>query len=122
MSDREIKFRYILEKYDSKERQTVILTLGNLEDGCMIDGGEFDDWAVVAKSEYTGRKDKNDKEIFEGDIRRYDDIQVCVWFVSGFIWLHWRTKEDTYPLYSTFELNLCSEVIGNIHDNPELLR
>ena len=75
--------------------------------------------------QYTGLCDKNDKKIFEGDIveRRA--------FCGGYVWkkcflVEWN---ESFPgwweyrcsqFYSMLDGN-C-EVIGNIHDNPELLK
>lgn len=78
--------------------------------------------------QYTGLKDKNSKEIYEGDIVQIDSMdelrvgyvelvadQYCI--VCGEEDGHKIVAEFYY--YSKPEEN-C-EVIGNIHDNPELL-
>lgn len=81
----------------------------------------FDD---VVLMQYTGLKDKNGKKIFEGDIvnckffdRMVGDIAGvinfidCVWAVSDF-----KNKR----LYQLIDVDNI-EIIGNIHENPELL-
>ena len=86
--------------------------------------GEFDDtYQVLPETvgQYTGLTDKNGKRIFEGDIvcfhgELYNEIFYIV-FADGCFRLG-RKNGYSYTLQ-----NLCSalEVIGNIHDNPELL-
>ena len=78
--------------------------------------------------QYTGLTDKNGKKIFEGDIikciSRFDAKDMVVIFETAEFHLVdcQRYKNYTeccgYRQFGTME----TEVIGNIHDNPELLR
>ncbi|EFR8856883.1 hypothetical protein H0279_002996 [Listeria monocytogenes] len=83
--------------------------------------------------QYTGLKDKNGKKIFEGDIveiigdEGYEFTSVVEYFgESGYPAFDMRTPEDYYFESNTFSEIIMSssyelEVIGNIHENPELL-
>lgn len=96
---------------------------------------ENDEDAIVMQ--YTGLKDKNGKEIFEGDVVCYvEDVVVeseggfnrtepegqigSVEFSNGAYWVN--SKE--FAFYSYGEANFLwseLEVIGNIYENPELI-
>ena len=83
--------------------------------------------------QYTGLTDKNGTKIFEGDIvrlKRFGNIEcgkiVFNTNTAGFEFWH-EVTVGAYGEKSTRKENLCAfavavvEVIGNIHDNPELL-
>lgn len=69
-------------------------------------------------SEFTGLLDKNGKEIYEGDITKdgVGNIDIIVWHPAGYFAVQ-RNKQD-----HTFIEGERLEVIGNIFENPELIK
>ena len=77
--------------------------------------------------QYTGLKDKNGEKVFEGDIIRYfypenlfiDYTGVIKYQNGSFNFYH--TDGDGMLRMRDFG-KLATEVLGNIHDNPDLLK
>ena len=67
--------------------------------------------------QYVGCKDKNNKEIYEGDIVKTKEHIGQIIYSKGMFFIN--VKEDFYlPIYNVSEF---MEVIGNIYENPDLL-
>ncbi len=81
----------------------------------------------VILMQYTGLKDKNGKEIYEGDVvELHGTRRLEVHFFGGaFGWTGMMGVDDFIP-FSRDRIRLekllsWTQVIGNIHENPELL-
>ena len=137
---REIKFRAWATD-EEKMYDDVIVTGGLIHLRWSEAGYEFSnfvsDWSdyynknVYTVMQYTGLKDANGVEIFEGDIIALEvikgvKIKVLVKFENGSFNIHeipggYGFSDTAYPLGKLFLRDFGIEVIGNIYENLELL-
>ena len=98
-----------------------------------IDGRfcNFDEFELL---QYTGLKDKNGKEIYEGSIVRVDAISIYEAKNAIMKWRDWESENYWMKIKAGWYLSGINrriaqiwtektiEIIGNIHKNPELLK
>ena len=131
---REIKFR---AWHKEKKLMLDVATIEFREDGTcegarcnhpLIHGGNWyyyldEDIKLI---QYTGLKDKNGKEVYEGDIVEcyVDGIKEIskVEFFEGCFCIRAKNNDPDYiPCLCTVDTNQTLEIIGNIYENPELI-
>ena len=131
---REIKFEYIFRYKDDGKwvYGKEVFSLEQIQDNavdewlscCFVSGSE-----LVAIRQYTGLKDKSDREIFEGDVlrignKKYNDttnIAEVRYYRGGFMMylVGYFGGRDIESYDGDCEKH---EIIGNLHENPELLK
>ena len=94
-------------------------------------GTNFGFYKVIPETvgQYTGLTDKNGRKIFEGDVIEFADFfdseihrGVAYWCDLAF-WFDCTETEGDEGIYSLAYISAnILEVIGNIYDNPELLK
>lgn len=75
--------------------------------------------------QYVGIKDKEGKEIYEGDIDQYGNVVTYVADVNESLGMNcgWYLQRDNFESWSELVCgNNYIEIKGNIYENPELLR
>ena len=119
--NREIKFR----AWDKNQKK--IYTVVGLDFAEMnVIYGEYTDWEIhslknVILMQFTGLKDKNGVDVYEGDI--IESTILGVKFKGEVFWetAGWRVKGDDLDITLGNDKAKTRKVIGTIYENPELL-
>ena len=127
---RELKFREIkFRAFDTENKTWTFVTLGDLICGACTEKGDKPlSGAEQVWEQYTGLKDKNGKEIYEGDILREKGLLSLTYLEWDKNHARYKTKvlDESKHVSLIFDFDIIDalecEVVGNIHENPELLK
>ena len=120
---REIEFR----AWDEKNKKYCKNPIAISNDGVLeMIGDVWADTSFLAE-QYTGLKDRNGNKIFEGDIivLSNDSVKGEIFFnekISAFQLRYLGELGELFEPKFLGEWITCYSIVGNIHDNPELLQ
>ena len=116
---------HFISYFDTIERHSIFLSNSENENG----GHWVEDIITKTIGQFTGLYDKDGKEIYEGDILRFGNSP------SGVCEVKWNESLAAFCIRFFFEVEIGSRplgewvecekniaIIGNIHDNPELMK
>jgi len=119
---REIKFR----AWDKKRKKMRIISMLETDNEkeymfpaqYYLDVEEHTYREGIELMQYTGLKDKNGKEIYEGDTFKWKrKIKKVVWYDKNLRWSAQNIEEDSTPK-GLYHYKKYIKVIGNIYENP----
>ncbi len=87
-----------------------------------LSNGHVPDWVIL---QYTGLKDKNNIDLYYGDIIDHNgDRYVIDWVAPEFVLTFLGHPVESHHMWIDFdeETSCHFECIGNIHETPELLK
>lgn len=122
---REIKFQV----WDSERKQMYHMSQNRFSFG-LFEGHRAVSWEDVFAEkhdeliplQYTGLKDRNGKEIYEGDILQDPTgVGEVEWVQEHCAFVVFAKNPNKYHSLESDGTLLYSEVIGNIYETPELL-
>lgn len=121
---RTIKFRGKSILYDEWLYGDLVHLADNKRFGILVnDKYSYDECEVVPDTvgQFIGLYDCDGKEIYEGDILDFNGLTVEVRFVRGaFAFLVNGYLDD--ELYGDCRTDLFAKVIGNVYENPDILK
>lgn len=128
---REIKFRIwdkICDRFFNNDYNYPVIITNSGKIGILVDDFNFEEFKKdelknIVISEYTGLKDKNEKEIYDGDIlfESFGERYYKVVFENGSYRAEFERDFEEYSFDLIDVVAQGCEVIGNIYENPELL-
>ena len=110
---REIKFRW----YDLLDNKMHYIDWGDITKGNGLPHYASTDYVLM---QYTGLKDTNKNDVYEGDILRCYDPCTLIEYKLTVKFEHGAFGVSGFYLDTVIYGG--SEVIGNIHENPEMLK
>jgi len=135
MENRVIKFRIRLKcikesgMWKIGEEMILINEVFDKQNGVAFWSIDRDIWEITSIEQFTGLKDKSDKDIYEGDV-----LNVCNGSINGMEWMN-KPYAVRYVLNKGFAMCMFCwdkngnskmdsthwcEIIGNIYENPSL--
>ena len=121
---RTIKFRGESILTDEWLYGDLVHSADNKRFGILVnDKDSYDECEVAPETvgQFIGLYDCDGKEIYEGDILDFNGLTVEVRFVRG-VFAFLANGDLDEELCGDCRTDLFAKVIGNIHDNPELLK